>query len=80
MFNCWILVLLLLCSNNGMRCGDQRDRRDCDRCNDRRDRDCDRREERREERRERCDDDFAQARPFSGFPGQNTCGCENKSE
>lgn len=96
MFNCWILVFLLLCCNNGSmcfgNCNSKRDcRRDCDDMKDRR-RDCDRDDNTGCGRRETkdctpvftnqrsCDDDFVQSRPFSGFPSQNTCGCESKSE
>ena len=85
MLSFWILLILVFScegQNNSWGC-------DCDR-SQRRDRKCDFDHECRRtfgepgERRRRDDDcdknDFIQPRPFTNFPGPNTCGCENKSE
>lgn len=90
MFNCWILVLLLLCCNHGNMCFSNGTnmcgcRRDCDndndsRCGRRDDKDCKQGFTRTIQTPCGCDDDFVQPRTFSGFQSQNTCGCEDKSE
>ncbi|MCD8037479.1 MAG: hypothetical protein LUE96_00040 [Lachnospiraceae bacterium] len=71
---CWLLILLLLCSGNGNGCG----------CGNGRSNDCG------------CEgisplappvepprgrgDDRLPPRGFAGFPGPETCGCEEKND
>lgn len=96
MLSFWILLFLFCCDcNNGCGCARNDDRHDCNNdWSPRREGRREKREEECQERRRNddcdnnpgnnspcgCMNDFVQPRPFSSFPGQNTCGCENKSE